>query len=771
MVNADVLPASARLQAPPAGIAPGPDTYLTPEVAMAFDSFLGAHGDAPEPDQVMSWVRDHAGVSVAEVISTPRWAEIKANVQAAILAALNPPDAWNATTTARARIYGLRLLRLMVLLEHLTAPDAPTNGEEIRWILRSAAVVLPRQRAPLDRLLRPPSIGELKVVRIGPSRYVAGAIARIENVMASEHLSRDHRSLHQIESVVQTTEERVKETLQEQVTNTQSALRQAVSSTVSQSTDLEAGMQVSAAYGPAVKVNLDTRAAVHGSRQDASEASAEYSTQITRKAQEKILERTQEVRTLRETFETEDKDLHEFDNRGKDEHIRGVYRWVDSVQDCWIESYGIRLMIDMLVPEPAAVLRWAEKQEEARAEKVPAEPQAPQLNGQPLAPEQITVGNYQQLAGEWNATNVPDPQPEHVSMGLTWRGESAKVDTYVFADSATLSVPKGYEAHDWVAHAVFWGSGSPDGEVVMLGIGSGGLRQNPAGPLMWDPSGSFEPPVPGGSTIPVVLLGRGLLQVGLEIMVTCNLAATAVKSWQGQVYDRLMAAYTRRHDAWLVERARIEDAAFQMRALNGLDENPAAARDAERIELRRAVIELLLGYPEYGGVFKDKAVGPVPDDPNAVPPVVGANLPPMIFSDVVAKERDTLTFFEQAFDWRNMSWVLYPYYWQDSSAWATSAEASPGPDPLRTAFMTSGAARVVVPARSGFENAVNFFLATGIIWNGGDVPTVDDSSYLAIQDEIADALGTGQVPLERRDLEPIRLPTTLVWLQPDGSID
>ena len=41
------------------------------------------------------------------------------------------------------------------------------------------------------------------------------------------------------------------------------------------------------------------------------------------------------------------------------EHIVGIYRHVDQVQQAWIENYGKRLMLEFLVPEPAAVLRWA----------------------------------------------------------------------------------------------------------------------------------------------------------------------------------------------------------------------------------------------------------------------------------------------------------------------------------------------------------------------------------------------------------------------------
>jgi hypothetical protein len=75
--------------------------------------------------------------------------------------------------------------------------------------------------------------------------------------------------------------------------------------------------------------------------------------------------------------------------------------------------------------------------------------------------------------------------------------------------------------------------------------------------------------------------------------------------------------------------------------------------------------------------------------------------------------------------------------------------------------------------RPGFEAAVALYLATGIIWAGGQVPTVGDPAYLAIADEIAESLGTrtsATAPV-RTPLEPVRLPTSLVWLQPSGNLD
>ncbi|WP_294299323.1 hypothetical protein [uncultured Chryseobacterium sp.] len=50
--------------------------------------------------------------------------------------------------------------------------------------------------------------------------------------------------------------------------------------------------------------------------------------------------------------------------------------------------------------------------------------------------------------------------------------------------------------------------------------------------------------------------------------------------------------------------------------------------------------------------------------------------------------------------------------------------------------MQSGMARVIVTVRPGFEEAVRHFMATGQIWNGGEVPVIDDPLFLSIVDEM-----------------------------------
>jgi len=66
----------------------------------------------------------------------------------------------------------------------------------------------------------------------------------------------------------------------------------------------------------------------------------------------------------------------------------------------------------------------------------------------------------------------------------------------------------------------------------------------------------------------------------------------------------------------------------------------------------------------------------------------------------------------------------------------------------------------VLTVKPGFEDAVQFFLETGLIWNGGQVPVIGDELYLSIVDEMKEPKGVKQ-----GKAWITRLPTPLTILQ------
>ena len=67
-------------------------------------------------------------------------------------------------------------------------------------------------------------------------------------------------------------------------------------------------------------------------------------------------------------------------------------------------------------------------------------------------------------------------------------------------------------------------------------------------------------------------------------------------------------------------------------------------------------------------------------------------------------------FFEQAFEWEEITWVTYPYFWGRKCNWQKIYQLQ-HVDPIFLAFLQAGFARVVVPVRPVYEHAALRFIA------------------------------------------------------------
>lgn len=103
-------------------------------------------------------------------------------------------------------------------------------------------------------------------------------------------------------------------------------------------------------------------------------------------------------------------------------------------------------------------------------------------------------------------------------------------------------------------------------------------------------------------------------------------------------------------------------------------------------------------------------------------------------------------------------------------------------DPLLERFLKAGAATVTVPVQPSFTEAVLWYQLTGEIWTGGPVPELTSTgdpdavlynSYLTeLEDEtdVVDIDVEVEIAKDDPDAWMVRLPTTLVWLQPGPEL-
>jgi hypothetical protein len=134
-----------------------------------------------------------------------------------------------------------------------------------------------------------------------------------------------------------------------------------------------------------------------------------------------------------------------------------------------------------------------------------------------------------------------------------------------------------------------------------------------------------------------------------------------------------------------------------------------------------------------------------------------------------AKEGKYIRFFEQAFEWEQMMFFFYPYFWGRKGNWLQRALLQ-DTDPLFAEFIKAGSARVVVSVRPGFEQAVAHFLESGETWNGGDLPPITSPLYFSIIEEIKERDKAPGNEVAQGDPWDVHLPTTLVILREEPSL-
>ncbi|HEY5741128.1 MAG TPA: hypothetical protein VIS99_01195, partial [Terrimicrobiaceae bacterium] len=127
-----------------------------------------------------------------------------------------------------------------------------------------------------------------------------------------------------------------------------------------------------------------------------------------------------------------------------------------------------------------------------------------------------------------------------------------------------------------------------------------------------------------------------------------------------------------------------------------------------------------------------------------------------------------IQFLEQAFEWNNLTYFFYPYFWARGTHWDNLADLEAN-DPEFAKFLRSGSARVIVPARPGFDDAVKFWLLYREPFLGGPMPLPGDPLYVGIDREIQD-LTRGPDDGDPQDCWEARMGTPLLWLDASPNL-
>lgn len=616
--------------------------------------------------------------------------------------------------------------------------------------------------------------------------YEKGEIAHIENVLMGEIRERKHRrTLTREESTfteTETTEEKEKD-----LTSTERYELQTESQNViEESLSFEAGATTNV-YGVRWDVSANANVAGSTSTSESDSSSSNFAREITTKAVSKLTNRTLERRFRRTVEETEENNLHSFNNVTGQDHITGVYRWLDKIYEAQVVRYGKRLMLEFVVPEPAAFYRYAAQQQPTENITL-SKPEQPGycLGGKTfrsLRAKDITRENYLIWANKYNASNVSSPLPTYQIIGESFAKEDQQLlkdNTnsdwqYRHAETAKITIPTGYFPEIAIVLVDFTYVDLADLEdeesnqrvtVQIEDKKKVYLANNSNDSANHDNLGTYKLSMFSTETLPITVSSVGVVCFGLTITVSCKLSDAKFEEWQLKTFTEIMEAY---NDQKARYEGQLEADRIQQGFGNIAGRNPIFNRETERAELKKGCITLLTGqrFEKFNAVQKNVIYY---EGKYGQPEIVN-------FEDAYA-EGNYIQFFEQSIEWSNMLYVFYPYFWAEKSQWVQLSQLNDD-DALFSKFLQAGSARVQVPIRPGFEFAILTYLQTGQLWQaeGDFIDANEDGVPDELQVSILNELKEGILkPDDDSAGEPVgepwkvRVPTSLVIIDSNSGI-
>jgi len=578
-------------------------------------------------------------------------------------------------------------------------------------------------------------IADLLVLEQELLRYELGEIAHIENVLRSEVRSRISKTKDTAEVTQTTTTEVTQEKEQDLASTDRFELQTESQTVINDTASQQAGLTIHASYGPSVDATANYNTSSSSSTQQSNTTSASYAREVTNKAVDRVQTRKLTTRTVTTTHEIEEINRHSFDNKDGADDITGLYRYLDKIYRAQVVNYGKRLMLEFVVPEPAAFLRYSLSHRPVKnVNQVNPDPPgyclADGTSFVALQASDITPSNYLYWASKYGAQDAsPPPTAIFIATGSTKSPDSMpttesdgprKISSALF----DVKIPDGYLCQK--AFVNIYGETQAGVHKVVYQL------QEEQGEYVepWDDNITYTLQSTPTLTVSVNSLGFH----NYEILATafCTLSLVTFQDWQLKTFSSIMNAYNDLKSSYdtAIEEARLHASDGSISGTN-----PNVNRVTEQTELKKGCISLLTGQRFELFDAMQRNVAPY-------------GYPEIDFAEAKAEGR-YVQMFEQSFEWNNMVYLFYRYFWGKKDDWVTIAQLTDD-DPLFAQFLGAGAARVQVPVRLGFEQNILTYLSTGEIWAGeGTVINRDggdpDPFQLSIIDELKSQAGNNDV--------------------------
>ncbi len=532
--------------------------------------------------------------------------------------------------------------------------------------------------------------GDLIVARERLIGYDAREIAHIECILSGEKKVREHERNHKIEELTETETIQESESERDLQTSDRYELQSQSESTINNDFSVEAGVNTSGRYG-LTQIDTSLEAGFSQSSSEAQSSSVRLAKDIVSRTVERTFESVRKLRRTMITEQIRELNIHTIDNTPGPSVTTmppsrsGVYLWVEKLHEVELRHYGTRMMLELHVPEPAVSLL-----ERDRPKPLPVKKPAPFAIG----PADVTAANYLCLTKTYGATDVKPPPMPFVQVGWAWASRPSESDEEGTSEDTVADLVKVPEHYAPIAGRAVVSAHPGHAQYVDVFVAVAGHPViNVAGTSFGQVDYDFDPQDTWPQGVPVSIRAYGHFDKTLTAQITlrCQRTPEAFREWQLRTYESLRQAHqvlVREHER-AVERAAAEQRTGLVRFMSLPGE---ALRSLEREELKKWSIKAMR-CPHQ---FQFNAVELVGDYQEAS--VLGADF-----------QAPIVRFFEEAFEWRQISYFTYPYFWSRRDTWKLR-HGIDHPDPLHRAFLRAGAARIIVPVTPGYEARVLRYL-------------------------------------------------------------
>ncbi|MDH7913760.1 hypothetical protein [Winogradskyella sp. SYSU M77433] len=584
--------------------------------------------------------------------------------------------------------------------------------------------------------------------------YVEGDVAHIENIMAREFKERSTRRLRRKEDTVTTSSETEREQLTDTTSVNRFEMQNEVAKVIQEANDFSAGTSFNASYGTGkngIQLGANANYATHNSSEQSTVQAVTEAKEITERALDRIVTKVKEERIEKIVEEFEENNSHGFDNRKGDKHVVGVFRWVDKVFKNQIINYGKRLMFEFMVPQPGKLHKLGMIGAQNTDDSLLVEPVDPRKSTTQQVKDfsELTDTKLKYWAAKYNVDFNSKPQ-SRISISQGFEGNYNSTG-YFTTGKGEIEIPEGYEANKAKASVSFdFHPGGMEASGVTINVGDKfynkqWFRHFNTQNISFNNLGGIQ------KKLGVAYKAFDCGTMSLSVVAECDLTTEALNQWKQETFKAIIDAYD---EALITYNEKLAEEKVLGVEIKGT--NPGFYREFENKILRKNCISYLLDQnPSAKNTYGKSNLFYTNNGGEANFGNIEVNV-----NQALDSYAAFVKFMEQAFEWEIMSYNLYPYYWGNRQDWSNLYQYDESNDPLFRNFMQAGMARVVVTVRPGFEEAVRYYMQTGQIWNGGEVPVIEDELYLSLIDELRKPEGE-----KLGKAWPTRVPTALTILQ------